>query len=133
MNWCFAETQKIKTKKWINWFTKDEEVTLASFLSTNIDFVDATETPEPKESLNLRGDYLSVEWRRITVPIESYRIHQRLETRPSGNAQAFGINISNIQFTGTVNNTAMSNLGSSKREVNEVDNENMDTPWLVCI
>lgn len=133
---------------------------LGEFSSNSIDVViakrNATETPKLKAALNQRKDCLCVEWiydsykKKAALPLEEYRIDLQAkkttstpEKRASGssfdNTQASMADISNINFAGTINDTAMSNLslaseaslGGRKRKSSDAANENKDTSYKV--
>lgn len=141
--------------------TKEGGNYFGEFSSGNIDVViakrSATETAKLKAAINARKDCLCVEWihdsvkKGAALPIEKYRIDLQAkkhtstpEKRPTGaafdNTQATGIDISNINFAGTINDSAMSNLSiasdssvvSRKRKSNDAANENKDLSYKVA-
>lgn len=111
------------------------------------------ETAKVRAALNARKDCLSIEWIQDSVkqgcalPIESYRINLHAKKHTStpekssngsqfNNTRASGFDVSNIQFTATINETAMSNLSISsdlsitrKRKSNEMADENKDLSY----
>lgn len=131
------------------------------FSSSTIDVViakrNAVETQKLKAAMNLRKDCLCVEWIHDCVeaggalPIEKYRIDlqaKKLTSTPEkqmasgqfNDTQASGINISNIHFTATINDTAMSAMSnlsissdagsvSRKRKSSELADENKDLSY----
>lgn len=130
------------------------------FSSGNIDVViakrNASETAKLKAALTARKDCLCNEWvvdslkKGFALPIESYRIdlqakkHTSTPEKPNrtfDNTQASAmIDVSNIHFAGTINDTAMSNLSiasdfgsaSRKRKSNDAANENKDLSYKVA-
>lgn len=111
------------------------------------------ETAKVRAALNARKDCLSIEWihesvkQRCALPIESYRINLHAKKHTStpekssngsqfNNTRASGFDVSNIQFTATINETAMSNLSissdlsiSRKRKSNDLVDENKDLSY----
>lgn len=106
-------------------------------------------TPKLQAALNQRKDCLCVEWihdsykSKVALSIEEYRIDlqaKKLTSTPErsqlDNTQALGGDISNINFAGTINDTAMSNLSIAsdislvcrKRKSNDA-NENQDLSY----
>ena len=133
------------------------------FSSTNIDVViakkNATETPKLKAAMTQKKDCLCIEWitdsvkKGASLPIEDYRIDLQAKKHTStpeksyaespqfGNTQAsHAMDVSNIPFAGTINDTAMSNLSiasefgmvTRKRKSNEAANENKDMSYKVA-
>lgn len=130
------------------------------FSSGNIDVViakrNASETPKIKAALNQGKECLCVEWihesvtRGAALPVENYLIdlqakkttstpEKRLNDTSIEFTQESCINISNIPFAGTVNDTAMSNLSitseisiNRKRKSNDAANENKDLSYKVA-
>ncbi|XP_055297166.1 DNA topoisomerase 2-binding protein 1-A [Sitodiplosis mosellana] len=129
------------------------------FSSGNIDVViakkNATETAKLKAALNQKKDCLCIEWITDSVkkggalPIEDYRIDLQAKKHTSTpekayansprfeNTQASNMDVSNIPFASTINDTAMSNLSivsdlgmaSRKRKSNDAANENKDLSY----
>lgn len=133
------------------------------FSSGTIDVVIAKrntqETHKLRAALNLRKDCLCVEWiydsvkKGIALPIELYRIdlqakkHTSTPEKPNNesqfnNTRTSGIDISNIHFTATINDSAMSNLSIasdvgilSRKQRNSNDppiDENKDVSYKVA-
>lgn len=132
------------------------------FSSNSIDIViarrNASMTDKLKAAITNRKDCLCVEWiydsfkKNMALPLEAYRIdlqpkkststpERRSNSSQLDNTQATAIDVSNVLITGTVNDTAMSNLSISsiesgllvrKRKSSEAANENKDFSYKVA-